>query len=88
MNEPREKVRAILQSHYLHTLSRLCLLLTNQSLDDINENEQVVELNEVRELVCKLIERAFIYVHVITRWHRCVSNILPKVWLLIEETCI
>lgn len=88
MNEPSEVVSAVLQTHDLHALTRLRLLLTNHTLNDVDEDKQVVELYKGGELACKLIIHLWILVHKIFHWHRCKANILRNIWLLIPRRCI
>lgn len=76
MNEPCQEIRTVLQTHDLHALSSLRLLLTDYTLDDINEDEQVIELYKVWELVGQLSEHTRILVHKVTNRHWRVSHIL------------
>jgi hypothetical protein len=48
----------------------------------------MIELHEVRELVCQILKGTLINVNKISRWHWSVSDILCYIRLLVEETCI
>lgn len=88
MNEPAQVVRAILQPHDLHALPSLRLLLTDHTLDDVDENEKVAELDEVGELVGKLAERLGVLVHKVDRGHRSVPDVLVVQGSLVPLTCV